>query len=124
MTEESDEEEIDFEAMEPAQRRRLIRRLRETPFKRTPAGSPYDPGSELEVAWRAAVEKIDTRSAAENARRITLVPIINILLENTVEHSFEISKMQAISLLSGGKFEIDGKIYHASSQGELFTSHK
>lgn len=56
-TEDSDDEIVDFEDMDQPTRRKLMRRLRETPFKRRQSGSPYEPGSELDVAWRSAVEK-------------------------------------------------------------------
>ncbi|EBV0059282.1 replication protein, partial [Salmonella enterica subsp. enterica serovar Javiana] len=54
MTEESEEEIVDFENMDQPTRRKLMRRLREAPFKRQQSGSPYEPGSELDVAWRSA----------------------------------------------------------------------
>ncbi|WP_409255714.1 replication endonuclease [Lelliottia nimipressuralis] len=121
MTEESEEEIFDFDNMDVPTRRRLMRRLRETPFKRPQSGSPYEPGSELDVAWRSAVEKIESKSEAENARRVALAPAVASLLEDAALHSLDISEVQAISLLTGSQLEIDGKVYQASATGELIT---
>lgn len=121
MTEESEEEIFDFDNMDLPTRRRLMRRLRETPFKRPQRGSPYEPGSELDVAWRSAVEKIEDKAEAENARRAALAPAVARLLDDAAIHMLEISEAQALSLLTGSRLEVDGKIYRASATGELIT---
>jgi len=115
------EEVIDFEVMEPAQRRRLMRRLRETPFKRTPIDSPYDLGSDLYVAWLAAVEKNETRSVVENARRAALAPAIAILLSEAATAGLEMSQVQAVSLITGSRLSVAGRIYRAKEDGTLIT---
>lgn len=123
MTEESEEEITDFENMDTATRRKLIRRLRETPFRREKPGSPYEPGSELDVAWRAAVEKVSVRVMGEEARRAALAPAIAELMEDAAIHGLELSEAQAVSMLGGGSVRFDGKIYRARSNGELVTRH-
>ncbi|ECF3117397.1 replication endonuclease [Salmonella enterica subsp. enterica serovar Newport] len=120
-TEDSDDEIVDFEDMDQPTRRKLMRRLRETPFKRRQSGSPYEPGSELDVAWRSAVEKTEARSAAEKARRAALAPAVASLLADAALCSVEISEIQAVSLLMGSRLEIGGKVYRASAGGQLIT---
>ncbi|MCU7782240.1 replication endonuclease [Lelliottia amnigena] len=124
MTEESEEEIFDFDNLDLPSRRRLMRRLRETPFKRPQCGSPYEPGSELDVAWRTAVEKIASKAEAENARRAALTPAVANLLADAALHSVEILEVQAISLLMGSCLENGGKVYRASARGEFVTVHK
>ncbi|EAT6269087.1 replication protein [Salmonella enterica] len=121
MTEESEEEIVDFENMDQPTRRKLMRRLREAPFKRQQSGSPYEPGSELDVAWRSAVEKTEARSAADKARRAALAPAVASLLADAALCSVEISEIQAVSLLMGSCMEIGGKVYRASADGQLIT---
>ncbi|MCK0948661.1 replication endonuclease [Enterobacter hormaechei subsp. steigerwaltii] len=121
MTEDSAEEMVDFENMDAATRRKLVRRLREMPVRRVKTGSPYDPGSDLDVAWRAAVEKIESKSAEENARRAALAPAVARLLADASLYALDISEAQAISLLKGSRLAINGKVYRASSDGEILT---
>lgn len=121
MTEESDDEIVDFENMDQPTRRKLMRRLREIPFKRQKSGSPYEPGSELDVAWRSAVDKTEARSAAKKARRAALAPAVASLLADAALRSVEISGIQAVSLLMGSRLDIGGKVYQASAGGQLIT---
>lgn len=121
ITEESEEEIVDFENMDQPTRRKLIRRLREAPFKRRHSGSPYEPGSELDVAWRSAVEKTEARSVADKARRAALAPAVASLLADAALCLVEISEIQAVSLLMGSRLEIGGKFYQASAGGQLIT---
>lgn len=121
MTEESEEEIVDFENMDQPTRRKLMRRLHETPFIRQQSGSPYELGSELDVAWRSAVEKTEARSETEKARRAALAPAVSSLLADAVLYSVEISEIQAFSLLMGSRLEIDGKVYQVSADGRLIT---
>jgi Bacteriophage replication gene A protein (GPA). len=121
VTDDSEEEMVDFENMDAATRRKLVRRLRETPVRRVKNDSPYDPGSELDVAWRAAVEKINLKSAEESAKRAALAPAVASLLADASLYALDISEAQAISLLKGSRLEINGQIYRASSNGELIT---
>lgn len=121
MTEGSEEEIVDFESMDQPTRRKLMRRLRETPFKRQQSGSPYESGSELDVAWRSAVEKTEARSEAEKVRRVALAPAVAKLLADAALYSIEVSEIQAVSLLMGSSLEIGGKIYQASADGQLIT---
>ncbi|HAS1014279.1 replication endonuclease [Enterobacter roggenkampii] len=121
VTDDSEEEMVDFENMDAATRRKLVRRLRETPVRRVKTDSPYDPGSELDVAWRAAVEKINSKSAEESARRAALAPAVASLLVDASLYGLDISEAQAISLLKGSRLEINGQVYRASSGGELIT---
>ncbi|EKK2105829.1 replication endonuclease, partial [Salmonella enterica] len=120
-TEDSDDKIVDFENMDQPTRRKLMRRLRETPFKRRQSGSPYEPGSELDVAWRSAVEKTEARSAADKARQAALAPAVASLLADAELCSVEISEIQAVSLLMGSRLEIGGKVYRASAGGQLIT---
>lgn len=117
ITEESEEEIVDFENMDQPTRRKLKRRLREAPFKRRQSGSPYELGSELDVAWRSAVEKTEARSVADKARRAELAPAVASLLADAALCSVEISEIQAVSLLMGSSLEIGGKFYQASAGG-------
>lgn len=112
---------VDFENMDAATRRKLVRRLRETPVRRVKTDSPYDPGSELDVAWRAAVEKINAKSAEESAGRAALAPAVASLLADASLYGLDISEAQAISLLKGSRLEVNGQVYRASSGGELIT---
>lgn len=121
MTEESEEEMVDFENMDQPTRRRLIRRLRVKPFKRRQSGSPYEAGSELDVSWRSAVEKTEARSEAEKARLAEFVPAVACLLADAKLYSLEISEIQAVSLLMGSRLVIGGKVYQASADGQLIT---
>ncbi|HHN5379130.1 TPA: replication protein [Escherichia coli] len=121
MTEDSEEEIVDFENMDQSTRRKLMRRLRETPFKRQQSGSSYEPGSELDAAWRSAVEKNEARSGAERARRAALAPAVASLLADAELYSVEIAEIKAVSLLMGSRLEIDGKVYQASADGQLIT---
>lgn len=121
VTDDSEEEIVDFENMDAATRRKLVRRLRETPVRRMKTDSPYDPGSEMDVAWRAAVEKIKSKSAEENAVRAALAPAVDSLLAQASLYSLEISEAQAVSLLKGSCLRINDKIYRVKSNGELLT---
>ncbi|MEL1256905.1 replication endonuclease [Enterobacter hormaechei] len=121
MTDDPEEEMVDFENMDAATRRKLVRRLRETPVRKVKTDSPYDPGSELDVAWRAAVEKINSKSAEERARRAALAPAVASLLADASLYALDISEAQAISLLKGSRLEINGQVFRASSDGELIT---
>lgn len=121
MTEESEEEIFDFDNMDLATQRRLMRRLRETPFKRPQSGSPYEPGSELDVAWKSAIEKIESRSQAENTCRAALAPAIALLKVEGTLHGLEISKAQAVSLLKGSVLIVGEKSYRVRPNGELET---
>jgi hypothetical protein len=121
VTDDSEEEMVDFERMDAATRRKLVRRLLDTPVRRVKSDSPYDPGSELDVAWRAAVEKTNSKSAEEKARRAALAPAVTNLLAQASLHSMEISKAQAVSLLMGSCLKINGKIYRVKTNGELIT---
>ncbi len=121
MTEESEEEITDFENMDATTRRKLLRRLRETPFRLAKPGSPYEPGSELDVAWRAAVEKTEAKSEAAKARRAVLAPAVARLMTDAAMYSLDVSETQALSLLMGSRLEIEGKVYQASAEGQLIT---
>ncbi|WP_239043375.1 hypothetical protein, partial [Citrobacter freundii] len=121
MTEESEEEIVDFENLDQSTRRKLMRRLRETPFKRQKSGSPYELGSELDAAWRSAVEKTEARSAAEKAKRAVLAPAVASLLADAALCLVEISEIQAVSLLMGSRLAIGGKVYQACAGGQLIT---
>ncbi|QLZ62252.1 replication protein [Citrobacter freundii] len=121
MTEESEEEIVDFENMDQPTWRKLMRRLREAPFKTRQSGSPYELGSELDVAWRSAVEKTEARSAANKTRRAALASAVASLLADAALCSVEISEIQAVSLLMGSRLEIDGKVDQVSADGQLIT---
>ncbi|OAT26555.1 phage replication protein [Buttiauxella ferragutiae ATCC 51602] len=122
MTEESEEGITDFEAMDDATRRRLLRRLRETPPARPKNGSPYTPGSDLDIAWRQAVEKTQARTAAEQVRRQEMAPAIERIIAEGQLQRLAITRMQAISLLEGGNIGFGSRIYRATKRGDLITS--
>ncbi|WET40533.1 replication endonuclease [Citrobacter enshiensis] len=122
MTEGSEEEIVDFESMDQPTRRRLMRRLRETPFKRQQSGSPYYPGSDLDVAWRDAVEKVQSKSSTEAARNMELAPAVARLLAEVAVHKLDISEVQAISMLKGGRMMVGNQIYRAKENGELIAN--
>lgn len=50
VTDDTEQEMVNFENMDVTIRRKLVRRLREMPIKRVKTDSPYDPGSVLDVA--------------------------------------------------------------------------
>lgn len=124
MTEDYEEEIADFEAMDDATRRRLLRRLRDTPSERPKNRSPYTPDSELDVAWREAVEKTQARAAAEQLRRQEMAPAIERILAEGELQRLAITRTQAISLLQGGSLAIEKRIYRATSRGDLISSQK
>jgi hypothetical protein len=122
MTDESEEEITDFEAMDDATRRRLLRRLREAPPERPKNDSPYIPGSDLDVAWRAAVDKTRAKFAAENNRLQQMAPAIERIVTESALQRLAISRMQAISLLQGGSMVVGGRVYRATKDGDLTSS--
>ncbi|EHU9029583.1 TPA: replication endonuclease [Escherichia coli] len=124
MTEESEEEIVDFETMDPAARRRLMRRLRETPFRRHQSGSPYESGSDLDIAWRGAVEKTRHKSVEEKARNQELAPAVSRIISEASVRQLYVSEVQALSLLKGGRMVAGGKVYRARENGELITSRQ
>jgi hypothetical protein len=119
MVEESGEEIFDFDNMDPAKRRRLMRRLRETPFKSQQSGSPYEPGSELDVTWRTIVEGMKAHQKKEEAFVRNIQPVIESVIAEGLDHQLEISKGQAFSLIKGSRMKVGVKIYYASPDGVL-----
>lgn len=119
VTEEPEEEITDFENMDATKKRKLMRRLRETPFRREKPGSPYEPGSELDVAWRAAVEKISSRMKAEETRRAVLGPAISVLFQEAEIHHLELSYTQALSMIKGSRIIVNNIVYRAKENGAL-----
>lgn len=124
MTEAFEEEITDFEAMDDATRRRLLRRLRETPPERSKNRSPYKPGSELDIAWREAVAKTQARANAEHVRRQEMAPAIERILAEGELQRLAITRTQAISLLQGGSLVIGKRIYRATRCGDLLSNQK
>lgn len=122
MTEGSEEEIVDFETMDPVVRRRLILRLRKMPFKRSKPGSPYESGSELDVAWLAAVKKVNTRIVNEDIKRVALAPAIAELMKDAAIYGLELSDVQALSLLKGSRMIFENRVYRAKENStQLFS---
>lgn len=121
MTEESEEEIFDFDNMDVPTRRRLMRRLREEPFKRLQSRSPYELGSDLDIAWSSVVEKLMIKDAAEKANRLEMAPALENVIAQACLYGLEINYVQAISLLRGGRLLTEGKTYRASTQVALIT---
>lgn len=122
--EDSEKELVDFDKIDAVTRGRLMRRLRENPFQRQQNSSPYETGSDLDIAWCSAVEKIKSNAEAENARRVTILPMVAILIADASTHLFGISEVQALSLLKGGSLKNSGIHYRASSDGKLIIVKK
>lgn len=121
MTEESEEEIFDFDNMDLPTRRRLMRRLRETPFKRPQSGSPYEQGSDLDIVWRGSVEDIQAKSEAEDYRRTALSSAVANLLSEAEIYGLTISLTMAISLSSGSRMKVGDKIFSVGKDGHLIT---
>lgn len=108
MTEDREEEITDFDSMDDAQRRRLLRRLREIPPARHKNESPYVPGSELDVAWRVAVDRVGGRFVSEHEKQQHLQPAIERLIDEAAIHRIDIGRVQAVSLIEGGRLTVNG----------------
>ncbi|MGX5075779.1 replication protein [Enterobacter mori] len=120
-TENSDDEIFDFDSMTEAQRRKLWKRLREMPPPRRTVATPYPPGSDLDIAWRDAAEKLESRSLAKDARRAALATAIAHLESEAALHGLELGEVLALSLLKGGCLTVGATIYRAKISGELIT---
>ncbi|WP_449547189.1 replication endonuclease [Lelliottia amnigena] len=120
MTEELEEEIIDFDNMDLAARRRLMRRLRETPFKKHSTGSPYELGSDMDLTWRRAVAAILSNQQMEKARAGLLQPVVDRLISEGAMQELSVSRAQAFSLLGGSQLRVGNKIYRSSSDGGLW----
>lgn len=121
MTEDQEEEITDFDSMTDKQRRGLWRRLREAPRIRQKNDSPYTPGSDLDVAWRVAADKTSNKFAAERDKQWRLQPAIDRLIADAAIHQLDIGRVQAISLIEGGRLAVNGTVYRANSSGDLIT---
>ncbi|WP_047368750.1 replication endonuclease, partial [Enterobacter bugandensis] len=122
MTENIEDENLDFDIMDTQTRRILMQRLRDTSFKRYQNRSPYELGSEMDIAWQFAVEKVRKKSIDEAVQNIILAPAIDSLLAEVAVHGVDISKVQAISLLKGGRMKVGEYIYLARANGELLIN--
>ncbi|HDR2618771.1 TPA: replication endonuclease [Enterobacter asburiae] len=122
MTENIEDENLDFDIMDTQTRCILMQRLRDTSFKRYQNSSPYEPGSEMDIAWQFAVEKVRKKSIDEAVQNIILAPAIASLLAEVAVHGVDISKVQAISLLKGGRMKVGEDIYLARANGELLIN--
>lgn len=121
MTEDREEEITDFDSMDDAQRRRLLRRLREIPPARHKNESPYVLDSELDVAWRVAVDRVDGRFVSEREKQRHLQPAIERLIDEAAIHRIDIGRAQAVSLIEGGRLTVNGTVYRANRRGDLIT---
>ncbi|HAV1522162.1 TPA: replication endonuclease [Enterobacter hormaechei subsp. steigerwaltii] len=122
MTENIEDENLDFDIMDAQTRRNLMQRLRDTSFKRYQNRSPYEPGSEMDLAWQCAVEKVRKKSIDEAVQNIILAPAMASLLAEVAVHGVDISEVQAISLLKGGRMKVGEYIYLARANGELLIN--
>lgn len=120
-TENSDDEIFDFDSMTEAQRRKLWKRLREMPPPRRNVATPYPPGSDLDIAWRDAAEKLESRSLAKDTRRAALATAIAHLESEAALHGLELGEALALSLLKGGCLTVGATIYRAKISDELIT---
>ncbi|CAH6582173.1 hypothetical protein AI2935V1_1912 [Citrobacter freundii] len=120
-TENSDDEISDFDSMTDSQRRKLWKRLRQAPPTRRNVDPPYHPGSDLDVAWQAAAQKLESRRMAEDARRTELAPVITELMLEANIYGLELSEALAASLLAGASLNDGERIHRANSSGVLIT---
>ncbi|PPZ33150.1 replication endonuclease [Escherichia coli] len=120
-TENSDDEIYDFDSMTDSQRRKLWKRLRQAPPTRRNVDPPYHPGSDLDVAWQAAAQKLESRRMAEDARRTELAPVITELMLEANIYGLELSEALAASLLAGASLNDGERIHRANSCGVLIT---
>lgn len=120
-TENSDDEIFDFDSMTDYQRRKLWKRLRQAPPTRRNVDPPYHPGSDLDVAWQAAAQKLESRRMAEDARRTELAPVITELMLEANIYGLELSEALAASLLAGASLNDGERIHRANSCGVLIT---
>ncbi len=107
--------------MTEAQRRKLWKRLREMPPPRRNVATPYPPSSDLDIAWRDAAEKLESRSLAKDTRRAALATAIAHLESEAALHGLELGEALALSLLKGGCLTVGATIYRAKISGELIT---
>lgn len=119
MTEESEEEIFDFDNMDQPARRRLMRRLRETPFKRPQSGSPYEPGSDLDVMWSEAKLAVLEKRQTDEAYVTDLEPAISRLISEAVIRQLQMSEVQALSLIKGSRLRVGNTFYYSTLKGEL-----
>lgn len=120
VTDDSDEEIGDFENMDAATRRRLIRRLRSTPVRRVKTDSPYDPGSDLELTCRSSFNARLEKQQTEEACVSLLQPAVERVISEGIIQKLSISRGQALSLLLGSKLKVGCKIYRSSPFGLLW----
>ncbi len=120
-TENSDDEIFDFDSMTDSQRRKLWKRLRQAPPTRRNVDPPYHPGSDLDVAWQAAAQKLESRRMAGDARRTELAPVITELMLEANIYGLELSEALAASLLAGASLNDGERIHRANSCGVLIT---
>lgn len=121
MTEDLEEEITDFDSMDDAQRRRLLRRLREIPPACHKNESPYVPDSELDFAWRVAVDRVGGRFVSEQEKQRHLQPAIERLIDEAAIHRIDIGRAQAVSLIEGVRLTVNGTVYRANRHGDLIT---
>ncbi|MBX8837528.1 replication endonuclease [Enterobacter sp. Y17] len=120
VTDDSEEEMVDFENMDAATRRKLMQRLRDTPFKKHSTDTPYELGSDLELTWRSAFNARQEKQQTEEACVTLLQPAVERLISEGIIQKLSISRGQALSLLRGSKLKVGRKIYRSSPFGRLW----
>lgn len=68
-----------------------------------------------------AADKTGNKFAADRDKQWRLQPAKERLIADAAIHQLDIGRVQAISLIVGGRLSVNGMVYRANSSGDLIT---